>query len=102
MTPSNAKASILIKAKRLDSDETTEARVSVELPSSDLGKRTQLAEVVGGAYPDAEFRSFANDAATFLDHKVLVIAIYEYVGEHRDRGTEEEDDSEQQQQLFAA
>lgn len=91
---------VVITAKRLDSDEAVETTVAVDMPSSDLGRRTQLSELVRDLYPDAEFRSFANDAATFLDHKVLVVAIYRRGKKGSDAIDAEEDDS--QQRLFAA
>jgi hypothetical protein len=91
---------VVITAKRLDSDEAVETMVAVEAPSSEIGKRAQLAELVGDLYPNAEFRSFANDAATFLDHKVLVVAIYQRAEKGSDAEDAEGDDS--QQQLFAA
>lgn len=89
----------MITAKRLDSDEVAETTLAVETPESEIGQRAQLSELVGDLYPNAEFRSFANDAATFLDHKVLIVAIYQRVG-----GDNEADDAEDdsQQQLFAA
>jgi hypothetical protein len=90
----------LITAKRLDSDEAVETAVAVETPPSELGQRAQLSELVGALYPDAKFRSFANDAATFLDHKLLVVAIYQRAEKGSDAEAAEEDDS--QQQLFAA
>jgi CRISPR/Cas system-associated endoribonuclease Cas2 len=91
---------VVITAKRLDSDEAIETAISVETPSTEIGRRVQLSEFVGELYPNAEFRSFANDAATFLDHKVLVIAIYQRAGKGSDAEDAEGDDS--QQQLFAA
>ena len=90
----------MITAKRLDSDEAVETTVTVETPSSELGRQAQLSDLVRDLYPEAEFRSFANDAATFLDHKVLVVAVYRGSREGSDALDAEEDDS--QQQLFAA
>lgn len=90
----------MITAKRLDSNEAVETTVAVEMPMSELGQRAQLSELVRDLYPDAEFRSFANDAATFLDHKVLVVAIYHRGRKGSDATDAEEGDS--QQQLFAA
>jgi hypothetical protein len=89
-----------ITAKRLDSDEAVKTTVRVEAPPSEPGQRAQLSDLVADLYPNAEFRSFANDAATFLDHKVLVVAVYQRAGKGSDAGDTEEDDS--QQQLFAA
>ena len=91
---------VVITAKRLDSDESVETAVAVEAAQSEIGRRAQLTTLVGDLYPSAEFRSFANDAASFLDHKVLVVAIYQRTEKDDDVGDSEEDDS--QQQLFAA
>lgn len=91
---------VVINAKRLDSSDAVKTTVAVEAPASDGGKQAQLSELVADLYPSAEFRSFANDAATFLDHKVLIVAIYRLVGKGRSAEDADEDDS--QQQLFAA
>lgn len=71
------------------------------MPSSDAGQQAQLIELVHGHYPEAEFRSFANEAASFLAHKLLVVAVYRRVAESPD-GDEAVADDESQQQLFAA
>lgn len=91
--------SVVITAKRLDSDEVSEAIVEVEAPASELALRKLLAELVGARHPDAEFRSFANGAATFLASKLLVVAVHRISG-GGDLVEKAEDDS--QQQLFAA
>jgi hypothetical protein len=91
---------VVITAKRLDSDEVEEATLEVDIPDSELGHRTQLVSLVHGRYPEAEFRSFANEAASFLAHKVLIVAGYRRAGEDRRVARPAEDDS--QQQLFAA
>lgn len=96
----NSSDRVVINAKRLDSDEAVETTVAIEIPRSEVGQRAQLSELIGDLYPDAEFRSFANDAATFLDHKVLIVAVYQRAGREEDADDAEEDDS--QQQLFAA
>lgn len=91
--------SVVITAKRLDSDELSEATVEVETPASELALRKLLTELVGARHPDAELRSFANGAATFLAPKLLVVAVHRLSGGD-DFAAEKDDDS--QQQLFVA
>lgn len=92
---------VVITAKRLDAPEREQAAVEVDVPRSEAAQQALLVELVRSRYPDAEFRSFAEEAASFLAHKLLVVAVYR-------RGTEslEDDevvrDDESQQQLFAA
>jgi len=69
---------VRITAKRVDSDAAEEIRIELNAPDTDLGKRTQLTDLVAERYPDAELRSFANDAASFLAPKVLIVAVYEF------------------------
>jgi hypothetical protein len=90
---------VAITAKHLDSDDTIEAVTEVEPPASDLAVRKQLADLVEPLYPDAEFRSFANNAATFLAPKLLIVAVYYPSGDDVDAGIDDEPD---QPQLFAA
>lgn len=91
---------VVVTAKRLDSDEVIESVTKVETPGSELEMRKQLADLVGSLYPSAEFRSFANHAATYLAPKLLVVAVYRLSGRRDDLAGE--DDDAQQQQLFAA
>jgi hypothetical protein len=91
----------VIAAKRLDSDEVEEMAFEVDVPAGELGQRTQLADLVHARYPEAEFRSFADEAASFLAHKVLIVAFYRRSGEGGRAAPPPEDDS-RQQQLFAA
>lgn len=101
MGRSSAPTHVHVVAKRLDSEEVVETVTKVRGLSAELEIRAQLIQLVDSLYPDAEFRSFAGDAATFLAPKTLVVAVY--------RGGEVSDDSEAadtdetpQQQLFAA
>lgn len=92
---------VVITAKRLDSDEVSETVVGVPTPRSELAMRNQLAGLVGPRYPDAEFRSFANSAATFLAPKLLIVAVYR-PSSSEDDNLDEDADDDSQQQLFAA
>jgi hypothetical protein len=92
---------VLITAKRLDADEREQIAVEVDAPGSEAEQRTQLIELVRARYPDAEFRSFANEAASFLAHKLLVVAVYRRSTERVAEDNPEPDDGSQQQ-LFAA
>jgi len=88
---------VVIDAKRVDSDEVAETTVEVVVPDSELGQRRQLTDLVHALYPDAEFRSFANEAASFLDYKLLIVAVYRRTPD--DSREIVEDDS--QQRLFS-
>jgi len=91
---------VTITAKRLDSEDVEEASVEVEIPSTEGGKQGQLIDLVHARYPEAEFRSFANDAASFLAHKVLVVAVYRRLSDATPSVSAPDDET--QQQLFAA
>jgi hypothetical protein len=92
---------VVITAKRLDSIDVDETSVDVQIPESELGQRTQLIDLVRSRFPDAEFRSFANEAASFLAHKLLVVAVYRRSpsDERSDGGMSR---SDEQQSLFGA
>lgn len=101
MTAQAARADrAVITAKRLDAEEGEEHVVEVEVPPTEAGQRAQLVELVHARYPEAEFRSFADEAASFLAHKLLVVAVY-----RRSEGPSALDRpvvDDSQQQLFAA
>jgi hypothetical protein len=101
MTDRQARSDLaIVTAKRLDSDAVDEFAVEVEVPPTEIGQQAQLIELVRGKYPDAEFKSFANEAASFLEHKVLIVAVYRRsAGADQAEGTGE---GGSQQQLFAA
>lgn len=92
---------VLITAKRLDAQEREETAVEVDVPQTEAGQQTQLIELVQARYPEAEFRSFADEAASFLAHKLLVVAVYQRSGKSPGEDAAPPDD-ESQQQLFAA
>jgi hypothetical protein len=91
----------VVTAKRLDSDAVDEFAVEVEVPSTELGQQSQLTELVRDRFPDAEFKSFANEAASFLEQKLLIVAAYRRSAGGAEHA-EDIDDDESQQQLFAA
>lgn len=66
----------VVEAKRVDAEESTETTHGVVIPDSDLGKRYQLTDLVHSLYPDAEFRSYGCDVASFLAPKLLIVAKY--------------------------
>jgi hypothetical protein len=92
---------VVLRAKRLDSDETVEASQKIEPIRSEAAIRDQLGVVVSSFYPEAEFRSYAGGAATYLAPKLLIVAVYR-PGQRADARDEEDEDTQQQQQLFAA
>jgi hypothetical protein len=101
LTESEARADVaVITAKRLDAEEVEEFAVEVEVPETEAGQRTQLVDLVRSRYPEAEFRSFADEAASFLAHKLLVVAAYRRSARAA-RPVPGADDGSQQQ-LFAA
>ena len=91
---------VIITAKRLDSEDAEEVAVEVEVPETEFGQQAQLIELVHARYPDAEFRSFASEAASFLAHKLLIVAVYRRSARPEQISDVAEDDS--QEQLFAA
>jgi len=92
--------SLVITAKALDSDAVDETIQELEPISSENAMRAQISERVRSLYPQAELRSFADGAATYLAPKLLIVAVYRLAG---GRGPEEGDEDDgQQQQLFAA
>lgn len=91
---------VVLTAKRLDSEDVEETPIKVDIPASEGGKQSQLIDLVRARYPEAEFRSFANDAASFLAHKVLVVAVYRRSPDAAPKVSAPDDET--QQQLFAA
>lgn len=68
---------LTVKASRVDTDDVVEVSSLVSLPSSSFGQRLQLTESVRDLYPAAEFRSFHDGVASFLDRKLLIVASYQ-------------------------
>ena len=92
---------VVITAKRLDTEERVETSVEVDVPGSEAGRTIQLIELVRDRYPQAEFRSYADDAASFLAHKLLVVAVYKQVATRSRGRADAEQDGGSQSQLFA-
>lgn len=90
----------MIRARRLDADEAEEVTVEATVPSTEAGQRAQLIDLVQARYPEAEFRSFANEAASFLATKVLIVAVYRRSPDQLAETSPQEDEA--QQQLFVA
>lgn len=92
---------VVITAKRLDAPERKQTVVEVDIPHSESAQQALLVDLVRTRYPDAEFRSFADEAASFLAHKLLVVAVYRRETE-LGGGDDVAHGDESQQQLFAA
>lgn len=74
---------VVVKLRDLDTDARTFFEHDVAPPRSVGEQRTRLIEVVAKHKPDAEIRSFANHAASFVDSEHLVVAYFEEPGEIR-------------------
>lgn len=97
-----ARRELIVKARDLDNDDKSIQALTVVRPTSEAGQRTQLIEVVSRLHPDADFRSFGNGGATFLDRQHLIVAYYGATVPE-DPAHEAEDRAEgEQQALFHA
>jgi hypothetical protein len=74
---------VVVKLRDLDTDARTLFEHDVAPPASVAEQRTRLMEVVAQHKPDAEIRSFANHAASFVDSEHLVVAYFEEPGQIR-------------------
>lgn len=74
---------VIVKLRDLDTDARTVFEHDVPPPQSPSEARARLIEVVAEHKPDAEIRSFANHAASFVDGEHLVVAHFEKPGEIR-------------------
>lgn len=70
------RATVMIEARHLDTDDRSRVTLGVERPRSDSEARRQLAELTAEIHPRARLRSFAHGAATFLDRDYLIVAFY--------------------------
>jgi hypothetical protein len=68
---------VIVKLRDLDTDARTVFEHEVAPPHSESEERIRLTEVVAEHKPDAEIRSFANHAASFVDNEHLVVAYFE-------------------------
>jgi hypothetical protein len=71
-----ARATLVVEARDLDTDERSRATFAVPATSSPAEQRAQLAEATEAVHPSAKMRSFADGAATFLDRQHLIVAFY--------------------------
>lgn len=97
--PTSKRDHVVITAKRLDAPEKKQTTIEADLPHSEAAQQALLVELVRARYPDAEFRSFADEAASFLAHKLLVVAVYRRGPDSAHRRDLAESGS--QEQLFA-
>lgn len=67
---------VVVKLRDLDTDARTVFEHEVVPPRSVGEERDRLVEAVARHKPDAEIRSFANHAASFVDSKHLVVAYF--------------------------
>ena len=74
---------VVVKLRDLDTDARTLFEHDVTPPATVGEQRARLVEVVARHKPDAEIRSFANHAASFVDSEHLVVAYFEEPGEIR-------------------
>lgn len=95
-------ATVAISARHLGTPNRDEAVVEADVRRGESERKALLIDLVQARYPEAEFRSYANSAASFLAPKLLIVAAY------RDsRGTNAAlpatpDAGYRQQDLFAA
>ena len=67
---------VVVKLRDLDTDARTVFEHDVTPPRSVGEERDRLVEIVARHKPDAEIRSFANHAASFVDSDHLVVAYF--------------------------
>jgi hypothetical protein len=95
------KTTVIIEARDLDTDERDRTTVNIRAPSDSAGRRTSLAGAVAECFPDAQLRSFADGAATFLDRQHLIVACFAKP-DGQVVGREQERSPASQEALFAA
>lgn len=74
---------VIVKLRDLDTDAREVFEHDVAPPRSASEERTRLMDAVAEHKPDAEIRSFANHAASFVDSEHLVVAYFEEPGQIR-------------------
>lgn len=67
---------LTIEARDLDTDARQRTTVEAVPSSNAAEQREALIAAVTGLFPDAELRSFADGAASFLDSQHLIVASY--------------------------
>lgn len=73
----NTTVRVIVKLRDLDTDARTVFEHDVAPPRSVSEERDRLMEVVAEHKPEAEIRSFANHAASFVDSEHLVVAYFD-------------------------
>src|SRR4051794_12352087 len=76
-TEPNTTVRVVVKLRDLDTDAREVFEHDVAPPRSVAEERARLIEVVAEHKPDAEIRSFADHAASFVDSEHLVVAFFE-------------------------
>jgi hypothetical protein len=76
-TEPNATVRVIVKLRDLDTDARVVFEHDVAPPWSAVEERKRLIEVVAEHKPNAEIRSFADHAASFVDSEHLVVAYFE-------------------------
>lgn len=61
----------------MDSDARTTREIEVDVPLNEMEEAACLRMLVAREHPDAEMRSFANRAATFVDSRHLIVAVFD-------------------------
>lgn len=80
-TENSTTVRVIVKLRDLDTDDRTIFEHDVEPPRSPSEARSRLIDTVAEHAPDAEIRSFANHAASFVDGEHLIVAYFERPGE---------------------
>jgi hypothetical protein len=71
-----ARVCVVVKLRDLDTDARALYEHEVTPPRDTGEQRAKLVEVVARHKPEAEIRSFANHAASFVDSEHLVVAYF--------------------------
>lgn len=101
MAHGSDKTTVIIEARDLDTDERGRTTFKVSVPSDPSEQRTTLAGAVAECFPDAQLRSFADGAATFLARQHLIVACFAKPDSQAGR-REQQRSSAPQEALFAA
>jgi hypothetical protein len=95
-------ATVAISARHLGTPDRDEAVVEADARRGESGRKALLIDLVRARYPEAEFRSYANSAASFLAPKLLIVAAYRDSREPEAASPAAPVADHRQQNLFAA
>jgi len=95
-------ATVAISARHLGTPDRDEAVVEADARRGELERKALLIDLVQARYPEAEFRSYANSAASFLAPKLLIVAAYRDAREPEAASSAAPVADHRQQNLFAA